>query len=439
MSRAFYLVVFFFFINEIAYAQGRWQGYNLGDFYSETDAISSDTINKLIYIGTQYVKTSNSEVENKLLVGNGNLWDSTFYIARNMGYIDALIMYNGTLYIGLNGDSIGYVLSYNGDTSTILGSFDGPVKCLAEYHDTLFAAGGFGVIYGDTLNNITKWDGTKWEKVDSGFWINYFCCSEIDAMAIYDNQLIAGGIFNHAGGNWAYGIASYNGNVWQPLQLGVGDTSISGLPGTVQALEVYNNKLYVGGAFTTVNDTIKTDGLATWDEEQWSSAATNLESAVLALDSCDGYLFIGGYSGYAGQFIYKYDGNNLSTVDSGVSIDVFSLNSLENYLYVGGQFDTVGKTIFANGIARWTPDTATGIEQIQMTNKQISIYPNPSETTLNINYNISQQGITDIFDVFGRKVIEFTLYPYSKSRIIYVNQLPAVYMNCDLMWVMKNW
>jgi len=70
-------------------------------------------------------------------------------------------------------------------------------------------------------------------------------------------------------------------------------------------------------------------------------------------------------------------------------------------------------------------DTLNGIKQVSVSNTQLSIFPNPAFNQLNITYNIAQQGVVNIFDVLGRKVMEFTLYPYFKSRIIDVTDLTA--------------
>ncbi len=81
-------------------------------------------------------------------------------------------------------------------------------------------------------------------------------------------------------------------------------------------------------------------------------------------------------------------------------------------------------------------DTLNGINQLAINSNQLSIYPNPTTNLLNINYSISQQSTADLFDVLGRKIKEFTLYPYYKSRIIHVNQLlPGIY---ELRLVIDN-
>jgi len=59
------------------------------------------------------------------------------------------------------------------------------------------------------------------------------------ALAVYNNELIAGGNFTSAGGVSANYIAKWNGNDWAPLG--------SGMNNDVRTLTVYNNELIAGG------------------------------------------------------------------------------------------------------------------------------------------------------------------------------------------------
>ena len=67
--------------------------------------------------------------------------------------------------------------------------------------------------------------------------------NDVYALTVYDNKLIAGGVFWTAGGVAAKYIAAWDGSSWLPLG--------SGMNNTVSALTVYDNKLIAGGYFTT--------------------------------------------------------------------------------------------------------------------------------------------------------------------------------------------
>jgi hypothetical protein len=76
--------------------------------------------------------------------------------------------------------------------------------------------------------------------------------SEVDALTVYNGELIAGGYFTTAGGVSANNIARWNGTTWQPLGTGMGGDSHP----RVSALMVYNDELIAGGYFTTAGGNV---------------------------------------------------------------------------------------------------------------------------------------------------------------------------------------
>ncbi|MHB8261869.1 MAG: hypothetical protein ACYDEC_16535 [Bacteroidia bacterium] len=59
-----------------------------------------------------------------------------------------------------------------------------------------------------------------------------------------------------------------------------------------------------------------------------------------------------------------------------------------NTLYFGGTFTNAAGTS-VNNIARYS--VPTGIESLTNSNEQVSIYPNPSSSSVNIAFNLSEQ------------------------------------------------
>jgi hypothetical protein len=79
----------------------------------------------------------------------------------------------------------------------------------------------------------------------------------IQAMTVYDGQLMAGGSFTTAGGAAANYIASWDGSNWSPLGSGMSSS------GSVCDLTVYNGKLIAGGGFTIAGNKVSAY-LAQW-------------------------------------------------------------------------------------------------------------------------------------------------------------------------------
>ena len=73
------------------------------------------------------------------------------------------------------------------------------------------------IFLGNTVNNIAKWDGSRWSALGSG--VNF----GVYAIAISDSDVYVGGDFTTAGGISANHIAKWNGSTWFPMGSGVND------------------------------------------------------------------------------------------------------------------------------------------------------------------------------------------------------------------------
>lgn len=226
---------------------------------------------------------------------------------------------------------------------------------------------------------IAKWDGVAWSPLGTGVGDPVHFNNRVRALAAYDDDgagphawaLFAGGEFAQAGGVAAARIAKFSGNSWSPLG--------AGMNAEVFALAVFDDDgagphapaLYAGGTFTTAGG-IAASRIARWDGVAWSSLATGVDGAVLALDVFDddgggphpAFLYAGGEFTTAGgggaNHIARWDGASWSAVGSGTSGVVWALDAFDRDgsgptplgLYCAGDFATAGG-IRANGIARW--------------------------------------------------------------------------------------
>ena len=97
----------------------------------------------------------------------------------------------------------------------------------------------------------------------------------VTCMLVFNNQLIVGGCFDNAGGIPTANIAAWDGSNWLALQNGIGPYSFFycpyslGLNGCVNSLAVYNNELYAGGRFNNASGT-PVNNIAKWNGTSWS-------------------------------------------------------------------------------------------------------------------------------------------------------------------------
>jgi len=359
-------------------------------------AMTTDTIHHYLYVGGQFDSAGHKRIRN-LARWDGNNWTAVGSFINDTA-IFAMCMYNSELVIGcLNGeviffDSAGNVLHTFGANASI--------GALATYNGELYAGGYFWQIDGVNANAIARYNGTKWEPVDSG--IQWCCGGSVNALYVWRNKLYAGGAFSKAGDTLANNIASWNDTTWAPL--GSGTNRIEGSQinsGYVGGISSYNNNLYVTGAFDSAGG-IFSQYIAKWNSLNWISLKNGPNNPVGCAMPFENYLFITGPFDHVGSIkasgIAKWNDTLFSSVNGGVPNSYpVAIDTFNNELYIGGDFDSAG-SIAVNNIARWGPDSTTGIKELTINNKQVIVYPNPTTgtTTIISSKNIQYIKVTDL-------------------------------------------
>jgi hypothetical protein len=194
------------------------------------------------------------------LVSTNSIYDDGIGTGWSYGEVDALSTYQGRLVAGgsfhsVDGHVVKSVAVWDGQTWQPVG--DGPggaVRSLVQFGDLLIAGGGFGNA-GEWTAGLKAWDGAVWRDLDplhhraSGSAV-------VNALAVFDGQLVAGGSFDGIGGVSASNIARWDGTTWRPLQTGV--------EGTVNALLAIQTQLFIGGGFLEAGG-LPSVNFAIWD------------------------------------------------------------------------------------------------------------------------------------------------------------------------------
>ena len=68
-----------------------------------------------------------------------------------------------------------------------------------------------------------------------------------------NNSLLIGGMFSNAGDSIVHQIASWDGNAFDNIGVGTGDTNCSGGCGAVLSIVNFDNKLFMSGSFDVIN------------------------------------------------------------------------------------------------------------------------------------------------------------------------------------------
>jgi Secretion system C-terminal sorting domain len=224
---------------------------------------------------------------------------------------------------------------------------------LTVYNDELIAAGSFNFAGGVSANYIAKWNGTSWSSLDIGM------NTEVYALTVYNGELIAGGKFQNAGNIPVNYIAKWNGSSWAPLGSGMSGVNFP----YVYSLYVYGNDLIAGGVFRVAGGA-NVNCIAKWNGISWSALGSGMGGTaspfVQALTVYGSELIAGGWFATAGGVtaikIAKWNGTSWAQLSSIFSIfdgiQILALNVYSNDLIVGGWFRTIGG-VTTNSITRW--------------------------------------------------------------------------------------
>ena len=120
-------------------------------------------------------------------------------------------------------DAYAFALGEGGTWSPVGQGTNNVVYALTVYNGNLIAGGLFVSAGGQPANRVAQWNGTSWSPLGVGI-NNNINFATVDALAVYNGNLIAGGNFGTAGSGPATAIARWDGANWHPLG--------SGLPGS---------------------------------------------------------------------------------------------------------------------------------------------------------------------------------------------------------------
>ncbi len=271
---------------------------------------------------------------------------------------DYIAKWDGTNWSGLGNDGL----------ATPNGALKACVRAIAVNGTNIYV-GGYPQVWnnGAPIPNaeyLAKWDGTSWSALGTGPG------GQVTSIVINGNNIYVGGYFSG-------GVVKWDGMNWSPLG------GNSALNGWVDAMTIINSDLYVGGYFTAVYNGTElvpeAAYIAKWDGTQWSALGSNgtaaggpINNAVMSLTTDGINLYVGGaftdINNYGtllpeADYIAKWDGVNWSALGSNGSGNgalnglPFAILADGTGIYVGGAFTDVNNngSILTNAdyVAKW--------------------------------------------------------------------------------------
>jgi hypothetical protein len=140
----------------------------------------------------------------------------------------------------------------------------------------LVVGGSFTLADSTAVTNIAYWNGTSWQGLGAGLGAANATQPVVQALAVYNGSLVAGGTFTSSGATPLGSIARWNGSAWTTFSTGT--TRDFGTQ-AVNALAIApNGDLIAGGSFTTAGNnstvsplTVTVNRLARWNGTIWSA------------------------------------------------------------------------------------------------------------------------------------------------------------------------
>lgn len=271
---------------------------------------------------------------------------------------NAMTIYNSTIVTdGTLGSAYG-IYQYVGSKWSNIGSVstNQQIEALTVYNGNLIAAGNFTSIGGVAVHCIAMWDGSSWHPLGSGF--NNTVCSLI----VYNGNLIAGGAFDTNARGVANKIAQWNGTTWLPMA----DSGMQVWSQAVFALTVYNGNLVIGGNFSFLGKSVSATNIATFNGTSWATigAGSGL-NAIRTLTIYNGNLIAGGtfvdvIGSDSAKCIAQWNGTNWATLGTlkigtaayNQSPGVLTITNYNNALIVGGAFINLGPS-YVYSLIQW--------------------------------------------------------------------------------------
>lgn len=298
----------------------------------------------------------------------------------NISSIRDMLIHNGILYVITSNNLTSYDLA-TGNETPLNAQINGTKKRVIEHNNSIYIGGSYGIkeydIAGDSL---------------TPFFLHNI---DVESMCRKGDTLIFGGTFTHIGstGNpWTLrtNLAAIDLNTstilpWNPAPNDV-----------VRALNVNDNKLYVGGFFTSINNINRsytarfdTDNLQ-YINDNWYP---NLNSSPRVFQFQDDDIYIGGYHQYMGGKNRKnflaidLNTNLLCDLSFNVNDEIHDFVIKDSLLMFCGDFTQVNN-IARNRLAffnRYTETLSNINPSIFGTNNKMELYEDTLYVTMQVN------------------------------------------------------
>ncbi len=374
----FYLLASFFGMGQAIKFGKLGSGLENNGYYSPVRSIFYDTLDKKLYAAGQFNTTGDGKTVWGAAVWHNNIWDSlrggfTQFPQSVPGIADAgtytwkIIRFQNKIYfaggiVWVNGHNQYHMGVWNGNNwdYPIAQPPNGDVKDLVVYNNTLYACGDFTKFGNTTCNYVAKFDGISWQPVGdfSKFHLANHPPAQMNAIQVYNNEIYVGGAFDDTTG-MSQNIAKFDGTKWASVGTGIRQGGVN----SVFALEEFNHKLYIGGRFGRSQE-IPGESMVIWNGSEYKEVNSNNINGgqISTFKKHKNKLFVTGYFDKYGP-LTAYNVFYIDTSNNGCVIDrlndsygdlttmynIERIDFINDSLVVAGLFTKLD-TVYANDI-----------------------------------------------------------------------------------------
>lgn len=377
------------------YSGGRWFPFNNNSSGGAT--ILTEFDERVYASGKFRAGATGNPLDVNIASLDGNVW--TNLSGTVTGPVFSLVGHGDDLYIGGafrsgNGLAANNVVRWNKTNNKweLLGTgVNGPtlafISAMAIRGDKLYVGGLFDTAGTTLAQNVAVWDMTKqtWSNLGSGIDGVVLSLAMDDAGTLY-----AGGRFLRAGGQPASNIARWDGTSWTPLD--------SGLNEAVFVLSVRGNYLHAGGDFTASgNQPLGHIGVWNIEQKHWFGLGSGIGGHFAPYANTMAWrgpdMYVAGYFTLAGgdsaANIARWNGNQWSSLGSGVNGTVHGMTAIGNDIYLCGNFTNAGaKASIYFGIWHEAPLAAPGEPAAAV--RGLRSWPNPTTGNGQIGFTLER-------------------------------------------------
>lgn len=217
------------------------------------------------------------------------------------------------------------------------------VATLAVFADELYAGGFFVRSDEVALPGLARWNGTNWSAVPG------VALTEVRQLLVHEGALLVAGNLRFNDDTNHYAVARWNGATWETFDSRIPSAGVAG------CVAASGNEIFISGSFNSIaGNPISYN--ARWDGATWQPLPGLTNQSFRALTAHAGQLYGSGYftsiGGTGATNLARWDGTNWWPVGGGFDEPPANLISTGDGLLAVGGFKQIGNTP-VDCVARW--------------------------------------------------------------------------------------